>query len=98
MHYSSTVRPFQAALFNLCVYLYSHLELLMFPLQLLCLRQGAGVHHAGIQHGLTVTDPTQHLEETGTETPSHHPEQGRVHVIYVQAEQHRTHNVASRGQ
>lgn len=44
------------------MYLYSHLELFMFSLQLLGLRQGAGVHHAGIQHGLTITDPAQHLK------------------------------------
>lgn len=45
-----------------CLYLYSHLELFMFPLQLLSLRQRAGIYHAGIQHGLAVTNPTQHLD------------------------------------
>lgn len=49
------------------VYLYSHLELFMLPLQLLGLRQRAGVHHAGVQHGLTITDPAQHLEKTDGE-------------------------------
>lgn len=39
----------------------------MLPLQLLGLRQRAGVHHAGIQHGLTITDPAQHLEKTDGE-------------------------------
>lgn len=43
------------------LYLYGHLELFMLPLQLLGLRQRAGVYHAGIQHGLTITNPTQHL-------------------------------------
>lgn len=40
----------------------------MLPLQLLGLGQRAGVHHAGVEHGLTVTDPAQNLREG---TPGH---------------------------
>ena len=50
----------------------------MLPLQLLGLRQRAGVHHAGIQHGLTITDPTQHLEETDRENQDCETTQGKT--------------------
>lgn len=42
------------------------LELLMLPLQLLRLLQRAGCDEPGIQHGLSVADPAQHLKhDTG---------------------------------
>ena len=47
-------------------YLNGVLELLMLPLQLLCLLQRAGRDEPGVQHGLSVADPAQHLEhDTG---------------------------------
>lgn len=58
------------------VYLNGHLELLVFPLQLLRFRQRAGVHHAGIQHGLAVSDPAQHLKGD-TELSQKPTERGR---------------------
>ena len=76
------MRLVRAAIIRTCVwasaYLYSHLELFMLPLQLLGLRQRAGVHHAGIQHGLTITDPTQHLEETDRENQDCETTQGKT--------------------
>lgn len=43
-------------------YLYCQLELLVLPLELLSLRQGAGVDQAGVEHRLPVPDPAQHLQ------------------------------------
>ena len=37
------------------------LELLMLSLELLCLLQGAGGDQTSVQHGLSITDPTQNL-------------------------------------
>ena len=53
-----------------CPYLDGVLELLVLPLQLLCLLQGAGCDESGIQHRLSVADPAQHLKyDTGTSKP-----------------------------
>ena len=38
------------------------LELLVLPLQLLRLLQRAGRDEPGVQHGLSMADPAQHLE------------------------------------
>lgn len=40
------------------------LKLLVFFLELLSLLQGTGCDEAGVQHGLAITDPTQHLAHT----------------------------------
>lgn len=42
-------------------YLDCQLELLVFPLQLLCFRQRAGIDQAGIEHWLPIADPSQDL-------------------------------------
>lgn len=42
-------------------YLDGQLELLVLPLQLLRFRQGAGVDQAGVQHRLSIADPSQDL-------------------------------------
>lgn len=48
----------------MCTDLYGLLKALVLPLQLLSLRQTAGVQHAGRQHDLTFGDPAQHLSYT----------------------------------
>ena len=42
-------------------YLDGQLELLVFPLQLLCFRQRAGIDQAGVEHRLPIADPSQDL-------------------------------------
>lgn len=52
-------------------YLYCMLKLLMLLLQLLSFLQRAGCDQAGIQHGLAITDPSQHLKHTDMSCPHH---------------------------
>lgn len=42
-------------------YLDGQLELLVFPLQLLCFRQRAGIDQAGVEHRFSIADPSQDL-------------------------------------
>lgn len=63
-----------------CIDLYGLLEALVFPLQLLSLRQTAGVQHAGRQHDLTFGDPAQHLSYTHTGRQVFSPGSARVCV------------------
>lgn len=43
-------------------YLYCQLKLLVLPLELLSLREGAGVDQARVEHRLPVPDPAKHLQ------------------------------------
>lgn len=54
-------------------YLDGKLELFVLPLQLLCLRQRAGVDQAGIEHWLSIADPSQNLGSWGKHTGERPP-------------------------
>lgn len=54
-------------------YLDGELELLVLTLQLLCFRQRAGIDQAGVEHGLSIADPSQNLQSEDKHTAESAP-------------------------